>query len=158
VQLSPHFSLEEFRCSSGEFVPRELMANLHELVDDVLEPVRQRWGAPIIVVSGYRSPTYNEAIRRVSDERAKQAGLAHGGVAQNSQHLYARAADIRPVHLADVPALKKVVEELLRAGKLPKLGGLGTYPAWLHLDTRATGKPGYPIRWAGEGVGSEPGP
>lgn len=52
--------------------------NLTALVDHVLDPLREEWGRPIIVNSGYRCKALNKAV---------------GGVA-NSQHLLGEAADI----------------------------------------------------------------
>ncbi|MBR1732407.1 MAG: hypothetical protein IJ729_01500 [Alloprevotella sp.] len=45
-----------------------------------LAPLREAWGAPIIVVSGYRCAALNKAV---------------GGV-KNSQHMVGEAADILP--------------------------------------------------------------
>ena len=54
------------------------VANLRELVENVLDPLREAWGGPITVSSGYRN---------------KQLNIAVGG-ATNSHHLYGMAADI----------------------------------------------------------------
>lgn len=54
------------------------MRNMMALVDKVLDPVRQRWGKPLIVTSGYRCAELNKLV---------------GGTA-NSQHLHGLAADI----------------------------------------------------------------
>lgn len=51
---------------------------LEVLVLALLDPLREIWGAPIYVNSGYRSPALNKAV---------------GGVA-NSQHIKGQAADI----------------------------------------------------------------
>ena len=48
------------------------------LVEQLLDPIRRRYGAPIIVTSGYRCPALNTAV---------------GGVA-NSHHIVGCAADI----------------------------------------------------------------
>ena len=48
------------------------------LVEQLLDPIRRRYGAPIIVTSGYRCPALNTAV---------------GGVA-NSHHMVGCAADI----------------------------------------------------------------
>ena len=48
------------------------------LVEQLLDPIRRRYGAPIIVTSGYRCPALNTAV---------------GGVA-NSHHIIGCAADI----------------------------------------------------------------
>ena len=49
-----------------------------ELIDRVLDPLRESWGAPICVSNGYRSPELNKAV---------------GGV-DNSYHTRGMAADI----------------------------------------------------------------
>lgn len=155
TKLSEHFTDVEFTCRSGELVPMDLLPNLRHLVSAVLEPLRVRWGAPLIVTCGYRSPTYNAALKLVSDERARRAGLPAGGVAAHSRHMTAEAADIRPVDLGDLPLLCSTVEEMLQESALPSLGGFGKYPnQWAHLDVRP-GTPGKPVRWLGAGVGSE---
>ena len=56
-------------------------ANLTALVANVLDPVRERYGKPIIVTSGYRSEKLNRAV----------------GGAKNSQHVTGQAVDIRSV-------------------------------------------------------------
>jgi hypothetical protein len=56
----------------------EAIGNLENLVEKILDPVRELWGAPIFVNSGFRSPAVNKAV---------------GGVA-TSQHLTGEAADI----------------------------------------------------------------
>jgi uncharacterized protein YcbK (DUF882 family) len=56
----------------------EAIKNLEFLVEKILDPVRELWGAPITVNSGYRSPEVNRAV---------------GGVA-TSQHLKGEAVDI----------------------------------------------------------------
>ena len=81
VKLSKHFSLEELCKTSAGFanVPsRDDVINLCYGVNNILEPLRNYLGKPIIVNSGYRSPSVNKAV---------------GGVS-NSQHLIGCAADI----------------------------------------------------------------
>ena len=56
----------------------EIKKNLTTLVDQVLDPLRAAWGAPIVVNSGYRSPALNEAV----------------GGSKTSDHMTGRAADI----------------------------------------------------------------
>lgn len=58
--------------------PAEAIHNLEALVTNVLDPIREAWGAPIIVTSGYRSKALNKAV----------------GGAATSQHLNGEAADI----------------------------------------------------------------
>lgn len=58
--------------------PQRVVTALKSLVDNVLDPLRETWGSPITVSSGYRCPRLNKAV---------------GGVA-TSHHLRGMAADI----------------------------------------------------------------
>ena len=58
--------------------PRAAQQMLTVLVEQLLDPIRRRYGAPIIVTSGFRCPALNTAV---------------GGVA-NSHHILGCAADI----------------------------------------------------------------
>ena len=51
---------------------------LHVLVDQLLDPIREAWGEPIVVSSGYRCKELNDLV----------------GGAKNSHHLLGCAADI----------------------------------------------------------------
>lgn len=84
LHLTPHFTLQEMVRSGMALrygldnTPRpEHVAALRRLCEDVLEPLRRRFGR-IIVTSGYRSPELNRLV---------------GGVA-TSQHLRGEAADL----------------------------------------------------------------
>lgn len=57
----------------------EHVAKLTALVDNVLDPLREWYGKPIIVNSGYRSPELNAVLP---------------GASKNSQHMSGEAADI----------------------------------------------------------------
>jgi uncharacterized protein YcbK (DUF882 family) len=74
---------------------------------------------PFHVISGYRSPSTNEYLR-------KHGG---GGVAAHSLHLVGKAVDIR------VPGTK--LRDLYRAAVALRRGGVGYYPAedFIHVDT-----------------------
>lgn len=73
---------------------------------------------PFQIISGYRSPATNEALRRHST-----------GVASGSLHTLGQAIDIR---LDDVP-----LEALRNAALSLRSGGVGYYPAsnFVHVDT-----------------------
>jgi uncharacterized protein YcbK (DUF882 family) len=142
--ITEHFTWQEFHCHDGDEVPLELQPNVRRLCVNVLEPLRARFGGPLVVISGYRSPIYNEALRR-----------AGGGAAEHSRHMTGEAADVRPAELEALPRLRALVETMLTQGELPALGGFGIYPAWVHLDVRERVPAGHVARWFGRGVGSE---
>ena len=69
MKLSKNFSLKEMTKSQTalrrgiENVPGDLEeANLQQLCEHVLQKVRDHFGKPVTVNSGYRSPELNEAI------------------------------------------------------------------------------------------------
>ena len=80
-----YFTIEELTRSTvatARGIPNVAGENEREalevLVLALLDPLREIWGSPIYVNSGYRSPALNKAV---------------GGVA-NSQHIKGQAADI----------------------------------------------------------------
>lgn len=73
------------RCS------KESMENLVKLIDNVLDPLREAYGKPIRVTSGYRSEELNHAV----------------GGSPTSDHRLGRAADI-----VGTPATKEENERL----------------------------------------------
>ena len=65
----------------------EIKKNMYALVENVLDPLRANIEKPIIITSGYRSPSYNKKV----------------GGAKNSQHIKGQAVDfITSVNLEEV--------------------------------------------------------
>lgn len=127
-QLTKNFNLSEFRCRDGSDVPDEFIENVQCLAEN-LQVLRDHIGKPIRVISGYRSPSYNRRI----------------GGAKKSQHMVAKAADIKilGMHPDDV---RKEVLALIEEGKMAA-GGVGRYRTFTHYDHR-----GRNARWSGSGV------
>ena len=110
-----HFSEKEFRCKCcGQTGSSQAAANIRALVDEVLDPAREKLGKPIVVNSGYRCPKRN---------------LAVGGVT-NSQHMAGEAADIC---CEDNKLLKQIIVE---NGKYDQLI---EYPTFLHVSWKRNG-------------------
>ena len=85
MKLTEHFKLNEFTASSTaklrgiDNTPTDIIvARILNLCRLVLEPLRQAYGKPIIISSGYRCPALNKAV---------------GGVS-TSQHMKGEAADL----------------------------------------------------------------
>ena len=86
IQLTPHFKLSEFIRSNSaskyhiDNTPsKEIVENLKALCENVLELLREWYGKPIVISSGYRCPALNRAV----------------GGATTSQHMKGEACDIR---------------------------------------------------------------
>lgn len=91
--------------------------NLLALVKNVLDPLREAWGAPIIVTSGYRSIRLNSYV----------------GGARMSQHVNGQAADIRT--LSDKPADNRKLRDLLIRLNLPFDQLIDEFNCdWLHVS------------------------
>ena len=73
VKLSTHFRLREFACRDGSDT-----VLVDDALVDLLQQLRDHFGAAVTVTSGYRTPAYNAKV---------------GGVSK-SQHLLGTAADI----------------------------------------------------------------
>lgn len=109
TKLSKDFRVREFRCKNGAdpiFIDTALV--------ELLQKIRDHFGAPITINSAYRTPEYNKKI----------------GGSTYSQHQYGKAADIvvKGVKPSDVAAY---AEQLM-----PSYGGVGRYATFTHVDTR----------------------
>ena len=86
-RLSQHFTLWEFlrsetalkRGIDNEDITEVQLQNMQALCEKVLQPVRDHFGVPIIITSGYRCPDLNDAVKG----------------ATSSQHMKGEAADFK---------------------------------------------------------------
>jgi len=128
-KLSANFSLEELIASKTARDKRidntptpEVVANLEKLCQEVLQPIRNKYGRAITITSGYRCPKLNSAI---------------GGV-KNSQHMSGCAADIKCTATSKA-VLFNIIKEMIQKGEI-KVGQLiweyGTKkePNWIHVS------------------------
>ena len=70
--------------------PPEAVDALHELVDKVLDPLREAWGGPIWVNSGYRCPELNRIVGGTPSsqhQRGEAADITVGSPAKNRRLL-----------------------------------------------------------------------
>lgn len=130
MKLTNNFTLEELTASPtakakgiDNTPSQKVIAELTKLAKTVLQPLRETYGKPIIVTSGYRCPALNTAIKG----------------AKTSQHMLGQAADIKSK--SDTPKDNKEIFDL--AVKLMKEGKIDTGQIideynydWVHISTR----------------------
>lgn len=123
-----YFTFTEFERSETAYrhgmdntMPEAARRSVAALVDNVLDPLREAWGKPLTVTSGYRCPALNKAV---------------SGVA-NSQHLLGEAADITTGNVVDNRRLFQLAQDLaLPFDQLIDERGF----AWIHISHKAEGK------------------
>lgn len=139
MKLTRNFALVEFGCRDGTPVPPELVDNVRRLAEQ-LQKLRDFVRKPVRVISGYRTPAWNEARG-----------------AERSRHLTAEAADIRVAGWSP-KQVHDAILDLIRVGGMQQ-GGLGLYlpraatdkrrarlVGWVHYDCDGTGRR---RRWRG---------
>ena len=114
------FSMNEFECHCGCRMPDSAKANIVALVEQVLDPARERYGKPVCVNSGYRCARHNAAV---------------GGVV-GSQHTRGEAADIC---CDDNERLAKIIEENGRYDQLIRYMGPGGKIRFIHVSWKRNG-------------------
>lgn len=119
-----YFSLSEL-CDSNtakakgiDNAPNEqVKANINALISNILNPLREAYGKPIVVSSGYRCAALNKIV----------------GGAATSQHVLGQAADIHTAN--NTPTENKVLFDLVRSLKLPFDQLINEYGyKWVHVS------------------------
>lgn len=138
AKVSKNFEWSEFEKSdiakahhiNNAITDWDVRDNIKALVDNVLQPLRDAWGQPIFINSGYRCKELNELV---------------GGV-ETSQHCKGMAADCG---CSDPYALAKLAKKMGLVWDQMIL-----YPSFVHFSYRADGKNRMQIlynkKWKGE--------
>lgn len=106
--VSPHFKAKEFQCKDKS----EYLLIATELIE-TLEKIRNHFNAPVIINSGYRTPSWNSKVNGAS----------------NSYHCKGMAADI----VVKGHNSKEVAEY---ADSIMEQGGIIKYTNFTHIDVR----------------------
>lgn len=130
LQLSKNFTLNEMVKSGTATAKhidntpnREQIENLSVLCRDILQPIREAWGEPIVVSSGFRCPKLNSAV----------------GGSKTSQHMSGAAADFSAKDKSRNGELFRLIEKLIKEGKIVCRQliweyGNKTNPRWIHIS------------------------
>ena len=98
--------------------PPAIKVKLTSLINNLLDPIREAWGGPITVNSGYRCPVLNKAV----------------GGASTSQHQKGEAADIT----VGSPELNQQLFDLIAKGDFDFDQLIDeSYYSWIHISFAA---------------------
>lgn len=103
----------------------EHIANMIVLAEKIFQPIREHFGVPIYISSGYRSAALNKKI----------------GGAKNSQHLTGEAIDIDMdghSHITNVQVFNYIRENLFFDQLIWEFGN-STNPDWVHVSFNTSG-------------------
>jgi zinc D-Ala-D-Ala carboxypeptidase len=102
-----HFTLGEFEKSETAWargidntIPYDAEVNIRKLVENILDPAREKFGEPIIITSGYRCSKLNKVLERVY------------GASPTSLHVFGMAADITAKDYHDNVKLLEILKRL----------------------------------------------
>ena len=132
MRLSKNFSYDELVYSATaerlklDNTPNEKEIEfLRKLANEVLQPIRDKWGRPIVVTSGFRSEKVNNAV---------------GGV-KNSQHRLGQAADLKIGSKSQNKALFNFIADLVKKGEIRVGQLIDEYGySWIHVSLPREGK------------------
>lgn len=122
MKLSNHFSLEEFVYSAtaskhgiSNLPPQAVIESISALIVNLLQPLRNGYGKPLYISSGYRCEKLNQVV----------------GGAPCSQHIRGEAADLK----CDSPENLILVLQKLNIDFDQAI----LYPTFLHLSYKRDG-------------------
>ena len=129
MKLTKNFSLEEMyrsdtaqRCGiDNKPQTEEVVENLRALCTEVLQPLRDHLGKPVVVSSGYRCKDLNKKV---------------GGV-ENSQHLKGEAADIKVRDREELIDVMRYIMDETDVDQLIREKSGAT--EWVHLSHKRNG-------------------
>lgn len=121
----------ELACKDGTPYPEKWRSSRALKLGVVFEIIRAAFGnKPIVVLSGYRTPSWNRKI----------------GGARNSQHVEGRALDLRPPNGVNPKAFYEVIKQFALE---TDIRGIGLYKTFVHVDIRPQT---HLTVWKGSGV------
>lgn len=132
MQLSQHLSLAEM--VNSDFAKKKnilnnpsniIISNMKLLAENVFEPIRQHFNAPIYISSGYRSFALNKAL----------------GGSSSSQHVKGEAMDIDMDNTSITNAqIFDYIKSNVKFDQLIWEFGTKDNPEWVHVSYAANGR------------------
>jgi uncharacterized protein YcbK (DUF882 family) len=118
MKLTSNFDSEEFECKCGCKMPDFAKKNIAELAEN-LQVLRDVVGR-LDLTNAYRCKEHNADV----------------GGATNSQHLKGKASDVKSKTVKP-KEMAQIINDLMKNESF-KLGGIGKYNTFTHVDIRGT--------------------
>lgn len=124
IEVMKYFTINELTKSStavryniDNSAKGEVVKNLILLVDEVLDPLREKFGRPIIVNSGYRCEALNKKV----------------GGSKTSQHMTGQAVDIQSIGDKYNTELFELAKTMDYDQLIAEFGSI-VRPDWIHIS------------------------
>jgi uncharacterized protein YcbK (DUF882 family) len=132
MKISDNFTLEEFiqsptaKANNIDNTPSEQVKNnIIKLVNNILQPIRNEWGKPIKVNSGYRCKALNDKVKG----------------SKTSQHLTGDAADITVGSPQENKKLFHLIVDMCQQNKITYGQLIDEFSfRWLHISNPIKGR------------------
>lgn len=132
MKISDNFDLEEFvnsptaqKYNIDNTPDEQVKNNIIQLVTNILQPIREEWGKPLMVNSGYRCQALNNKV----------------GGSKTSQHLTGDAADITTGNASDNKKLFHIIVDMCQQNKVTYGQLIDEYGyKWLHISNPIPGR------------------
>ena len=99
---------------------------LRQLAIKILQPIRDKWGKPIIITSGFRSKLVNQAV----------------GGSKTSQHALGEAADLKIGGITENRKLFDLIVQMIKNKEIEVGQLINEYNySWIHISLPRIGKP-----------------
>jgi len=141
MQLSKNLALSEVTRSEtakrkgiSNMPTPEHIENFKKLAENVFQPIRDHFGVPIRISSGYRSEALNKAIGGAGK-------MVNGKYVPSSQHCTGEAIDIDMDGTSiTINQVFDYIKEHLQFDQLIWEFGTDSNPDWVHVSYESTGK------------------
>ena len=129
MMISKYITNSEYSCRCCSELPPDYGVYPYEEFFDIFDDIREEWGKPIIINSGYRCPVHNASLF---------------GASPISAHIFGMALDLRCNDNDEVDELYDHIVGMYPSLRIGRYKGDATF---IHIDTAFKISPRASINW-----------